>query len=119
MILTDREIEMGLKSGQLGIDPLPAIEAISSTSVDLTLANHGLVWDVPDPLTVELRDGFKISSIAKMQKQVAINPYKLEPKSLILGWTNEKIYLPVTSRLTARVEGKSSIARLGKFASLF
>jgi dCTP deaminase len=30
-----------------------------------------------------------------------------------LGWTEEKIYLPHTSRLCARVDGKSSLGRMG------
>jgi dCTP deaminase len=30
-----------------------------------------------------------------------------------LGWTLERIYLPHTSRLCARVEGKSSLGRMG------
>ena len=31
----------------------------------------------------------------------------------LLGWTIEKIQLPYTSRIAARVEGKSSLARIG------
>src|SRR5206468_12471609 len=31
----------------------------------------------------------------------------------LLGWTVERIQLPHTARLAARVEGKSSLARLG------
>ena len=31
----------------------------------------------------------------------------------LLGWTIEKIQLPHTSRIAARVEGKSSLARIG------
>ena len=30
-----------------------------------------------------------------------------------MGWTRERIYLPHTSRLCARVEGKSSLGRMG------
>ena len=39
--------------------------------------------------------------------------FRLAPASFVLGWTIEKIRLPYTSRLAARVEGKSSLARLG------
>jgi len=35
------------------------------------------------------------------------------PYNFILGWTFERIYLPHTSRLCARVEGKSSLGRMG------
>ncbi len=37
----------------------------------------------------------------------------MKPKEFILGWTVERIKLPHRSRLAARVEGKSSLARLG------
>jgi dCTP deaminase len=37
----------------------------------------------------------------------------LKPGAFVLGWTAEQIRLPHTSRLTARVEGRSSLARLG------
>jgi dCTP deaminase len=39
--------------------------------------------------------------------------YILEPKAFVLGWTEENLTLPAHSRLAARVEGKSSLARLG------
>ena len=113
VILTDREIIIALDSKQLFIDPRPAPAVFSSSSVDLTLDDSGLVWDINAPMLVELREGFKISSIARHQKPVSINPYRLEPKKFILAWTHEKIKLPVLSRLAARVEGKSSLARLG------
>jgi dCTP deaminase len=37
----------------------------------------------------------------------------VEPLSFLLGWTVERIQLPHESRIAARVEGKSSVARLG------
>ncbi len=39
--------------------------------------------------------------------------FDLEPKTFGLGFTQQRIYLPNRSRLAARVEGKSSLARLG------
>src|SRR6202034_2954534 len=39
--------------------------------------------------------------------------YSLVPKKLILGWSAEYIDLRNDARLAARVEGKSSLARLG------
>jgi dCTP deaminase len=37
----------------------------------------------------------------------------IEPGMFLLGWTIERIQLPHTSRIAARVEGKSSLARIG------
>ena len=39
--------------------------------------------------------------------------YVLEGKSLVLGWTREGVELHQHGRVAARVEGKSSLARLG------
>jgi len=39
--------------------------------------------------------------------------YVLSPNAFVLAWTREKIILPNHSRIAARVEGKSSLARLG------
>jgi dCTP deaminase len=37
----------------------------------------------------------------------------LDPKEFVLAWTHEVVEIPIHSRLAARVEGKSSLARLG------
>ncbi len=39
--------------------------------------------------------------------------YWLKPGQFLLAWTREDITLTTSSRLAARVEGKSSLARLG------
>jgi dCTP deaminase len=62
---------------------------------------------------------FKFSDLEKKYTtpiDISVNGYDLPsmpPNNFILGWTLERIYLPYTSRLCARVEGKSSMARLG------
>jgi dCTP deaminase len=45
--------------------------------------------------------------------QIPSTGYVFRSHSFLLGWTIEKISLPHRSRLAARVEGKSSLARLG------
>src|SRR5262245_56850741 len=39
--------------------------------------------------------------------------YILQPQSFVLGFTREKVRIPGRCRIAARVEGKSSLARLG------
>ena len=119
MIFTDREIRLALDQKTLIIDPTPSDDAFASTSVDLTL----------DPTVSE----FKASSIdrhfdpgradypleqvlGEATKQISIDdgsPYLLDPGKLILGWTREYVDLRKSPRLAARVEGKSSLGRLG------
>ncbi len=114
MILTDREIISALKFGQLSIEPRPHLDAITSTAIDLTLAKKFTTWDASPG--VPLRPGAKghsYSHLAKFQKQEIVDTFELKPQSFVLAWTTEVINIPYSSRLAARVEGKSSIARLG------
>jgi dCTP deaminase len=119
MIFTDREIKLALAQGTLIIEPRPADVAYSSTSVDLTL----------DPIISEFvakntdrhfdpgRPGYPLSEILKEEtKRIDISTvdrYELKPHTLILAWTTEYVDLRKSPRLAARVEGKSSLGRLG------
>jgi dCTP deaminase len=113
MILTDREIAIALGCGQLVIDPAP--RSFTSTSVDLTVESYGLIWEVPGGVRVYPGDAsYKFSDIVKsFQKSKPIKELVLKPSNFILSWTRETIELPVNSKLAARVEGRSSLARLG------
>ena len=44
MILTDREIQAAIQNRQIIIDPAPALDAYSSTTVDLTLSSSIRRW---------------------------------------------------------------------------
>lgn len=119
MILCDREIRAALQHGQILIDPQPASDAYDSTTVDLTLANDYELWN-DDPrgrsITIEPgRPGYKFSQLADMHPSHVMNDDGLivPPRMFFLGWTRGKITLPFISRIAARVEGKSSLARLG------
>lgn len=122
MILTDREIEIALSKGLIKIDPPPSLEAYSSTSIDLTLDpvitefNPNLSGDgietTIDPGHPDFVAEKTLSKVSE-SKQIGSEGYLLRPYTLILGWTAEYVALPSHSRLAARVEGKSSLARLG------
>jgi dCTP deaminase len=114
MILTDREIQLAIENGQIEITPEPADEAFSSTSLDLTLDDPGDVWErlAGQPIQPGA-PGYNYNQLAKRKKRVSLSGYKLTPNSFVLAWTRETVFLPSTSRLAARVEGKSSLARLG------
>ncbi len=120
MILTDREIKIALERGSLVIDPRPHERAFASTSVDLTLDSVFSVFR-PSKTGIEriidpALDGFDHdAAIAEVTEGQTIpaDGYALAPKNLILGWSAEYIDLRNDARLAARVEGKSSLARLG------
>jgi dCTP deaminase len=122
LILTDRKIRNALKRGIIAITPQPAADAYSSTTVDLTLAAVLRVFrnDQPKGLkqTIDPSDpGFKaIDLINAITDRVDIDPregYPLLRNVLILGWSAETIHLKDDSQIAARVEGKSSLARVG------
>ncbi len=118
MILTDREIKIAIDQNLIGLEPEPAAEAFSSTSVDLTLdpqartfrdeIGQGVVLDPGAP-------NFRFHSVVDtLTENVNIEPHlNLLPKKLLLAWTRESLTVPISSRLAARVEGNSSLARLG------
>ncbi|MGH6829266.1 MAG: dCTP deaminase [Rhizomicrobium sp.] len=115
MILTDREITLALDTRQLVIAPRPEIDALASTAIDLTLDDDALEW-MPLSSGFQIRPGhkdYKYSLASRFQKPVKVTGYTLGPRAFLLGWTKERVTLPVRSRLAARVEGKSSLARLG------
>lgn len=122
MILSNADIRNALKEGRLVIDPLPEEALIDSASIDLRMGEPLWVWN---PELKKSRDGdlridvdrfnFKELSekfLLEVPKEPS-NKYSLRPQTVYLASTHEKINLPVGSRLSGRVEGKSSLARLG------
>jgi len=121
VILTDREIQIGLTRKQIVIDPAPKSDAYSSTSVDLTLdpvltlfdVGQEFVMKVVDPTHEKYNIDAALKELTKSHTIDTKTGFDLEPQHLILAWTKEYVHLPIDSRLAARVEGKSSLARMG------
>jgi dCTP deaminase len=121
MILSDREIKLALKRDHIRITPQPPDGAFSSTAVDLTLHELISFWVPPqgqraEPLVVyPARPDFEVERLMHEHGTTLAIPaegFILKPGGFILGWTVEQVRLPHTSRLAARVEGRSSMARL-------
>jgi dCTP deaminase len=124
MILSDREIEAALTHGFIKIHPVPDRELWTSTALDLTLDRVLLEWDpeaVPGgPLRLRPHaPNFNLKALMddpRYATRIPIDPthgYELQGGRFVLGFTREIIHLPNRSRVAARVEGKSSLARLG------
>jgi dCTP deaminase len=119
VILTDREIKIAVERGMIQITPAPDDDvAFSSTAVDLTLDSTIITFDEPkdgiekiiDPAQASVSE--IIRGLTKSQK-IKASGWPLPPKVLVLGWTKEFVGLDIATRIAARVEGKSSLARLG------
>ena len=114
MIMTDREILSAINSHQIFIEPPPNVDAYSSTSVDLTLSDKFTTWIASPGVNIRPgKPGHKYSDLARFQNSITDRKYELKTMSFVLAWTAEEVKIPNSSRLAARVEGKSSIARLG------
>ena len=115
MILTDREIQLAIANGQIEITPEPDDEAYSSTTLDLTLDAPGETWSPfnGQPIRPGVA-GYKYEELShRKTKLLSIQNYTIKKHDFLLTWTRETVHIPVNSRIAARVEGKSGLARLG------
>ena len=123
MLLTRPALMKEINEGRLVFDP-PLIDGqVGPSSIDLRLGNKFVTFDAAvarqraitglsnavDVAGYEL-DGL-VESYGAMVDVADSAEMRLDPWSLVLGWTKEYIRLPDT--LAARVEGKSKPARLG------
>lgn len=105
MILSDRTILRMLEEGNLIITPLEK-EQVQPASVDIRLGNtFSIVEDSPTGI-ISLENEIKYKSITS-------DTYVLLPNQFVLATTMEYIELP--GYLTAFVEGRSSLGRMGLF----
>jgi dCTP deaminase len=122
MILSDREAKAALSRGAIRIDPDPSADSSvwSSTAIDLRLGTELAYWELPDPaVPLVVSPGHPDYDYLELVRQfgrtvpIPAEGYPVEPGKFYLGWTRETIQLPHRSRIAARVEGKSNLARLG------
>jgi dCTP deaminase len=122
VILSDREIRAALERGAMRMTPDPRTDPTlwSSTAVDLRLGEPLSTWvfpagEAPRRFAPGNPDHHLQALSTQFLRPVARTDdgYLIEPGHFYLGWTEERIQLPHRSRLAARVEGKSSLARLG------
>jgi len=128
MILSNLEIQKALDDRRLIIQPEPSPRRLepgekycpyNTHSVDLRLGHKiaipkegAFAYDFKDTASVS----HTISNNYNTQELTYDRPYRLEPGKFVLGWTYEKITLPITidpPNLAARIEGRSSRARVG------
>ncbi len=105
MILSDKTIREMLKSGELVIDPIDEL-SIQPASVDCRIGNHFLVVE-------DTHMGLLTMDNAIKYREIENDIITIPPHSFLLATTKEYIKLP--NHLTAFVEGRSSIGRMGLF----
>ena len=118
MVLSDREIWMEIGTGRLQFNPAVVSRQVTSSAVDLRLANQFTTFTPPVPgvrteIDVAEMDNPEdvIARYGDTQTLVPDEYFLLEPGQFVLTYTLEYVVMP--NYLAARVEGRSSLARLG------
>ena len=105
MILSDRTLFKMLEAGTLSITPLDK-EQVQPASVDIRLGNTFSIVEDLSTGVITLKDEVRY-------KTINTDTYILLPGQFVLATTMEYVSLP--DNLTAFVEGRSSLGRLGLF----
>ena len=119
MILSDHEILMEIYSGRLVFTPPVSEDLISPSAVDLHLGNEFTVFDASRikgvAISVDLAALENVEELSDMYgERITLaqdEKHTLKPGEFVLSYTQERVKIP--NYLAARVEGRSSFARLG------
>lgn len=125
MILSDVEIEEALKAGEVIIEPAPLDEQYAPSALDLTLGDETEIWEWDAQKLLKI-PGFQAGiDLSKWDYSILSQEYlkrmpkeedgtiKIPRNKLILAVTKERLKLRKASKIAVRVEGRSSLARLG------
>lgn len=131
MILSDAGIQKALSDGLLDISPKPTEGQYTTSAVDLYLGSTFYGWDKEKlslPGTTVHLDlsqqkyqstarGYLVKLPLENDGTFILRPYQ-ESSRPVLAMTRERVHLKPGSKLAARVEGRSSFARLGLIVHL-
>jgi dCTP deaminase len=108
VILSDHTIREELAAGRILIDPMDQAD-IQPSSVDLHLDRYFRVFRNHSMRVIDVKeDQENLSELVEIREDDA---FVLHPGEFALGSTAERVKLP--DDLVARLEGKSSLGRLG------
>ena len=108
MILSDRSLREAIAAGRLVIDPLDD-DAIQPSSIDVRLDNRFRVFYTARHPYIDVKQ--PMDDLTELVEVKPDNAFILHPGEFVLGSTLEQVGIPAD--LAARLEGKSSLGRLG------
>ncbi|MDO8751392.1 MAG: dCTP deaminase [Dehalococcoidia bacterium] len=108
MVLSDRTIKEELAKGRIVIDPLGE-SCIQPASVDIRLDRKLLVFRNSRRPYIDVHQD--LDGLTEIEEIPQDHPFMLHPGEFILGSTLE--YIAIPDDLVARLEGKSSLGRIG------
>jgi len=108
MVLSDRTIREHLASGRLVIEPYePSL--VQPSSVDVRVSSEFRVFHNNRQPYIDVRR--PLADLTDVVVMSGDEPFILHPGEFVLGSTLERVAIP--DDLVARLEGKSSLGRLG------
>jgi dCTP deaminase len=108
MILSDRTIREELQAGRIVIEPLGE-GCIQPSSVDLHIDRYFRVFRNHTMRVIDVKEPMEdLTELVEIKED---DFFVLHPGEFVLGSTLERVALPTD--LVARLEGKSSLGRLG------
>ena len=108
MILSDRDIKKEIKNGGIIVEPYDE-KYVQPASIDLHLDKEFLVFNTVKNFVIDVRQ-----KAENLMDRITIDddtPFILHPGEFALGLIMEEA--GVSSRVVGRLEGKSSLGRLG------
>jgi dCTP deaminase len=108
VVLSDRTIRAEIEAGRIMIDPFDS-DLIQPSSVDVRVDRRFRVFHNARYPFIDVRQPMEgLTELVEIQGD---GPFILHPGEFVLGQTLERVSLP--DDLVARLEGKSSLGRLG------
>ena len=108
VILSDRSIREALAAGRIVIDPLDE-SMIQPSSIDVRVSNLFRVFRNHSAGIIDVKQD--MTGLTELIEIPEDGVFMLHPGEFVLGSTLERVAVP--NDLVARIEGKSSLGRLG------
>jgi len=108
MLLSDRDLLAEIEAGSLGLDPFDA-SLIQPSSIDVRLDRYFRVFN--NSRYTHIDPKVQQDDLTTLVEVDGEDAFVLHPGEFVLGSTYEVVSLPAD--IAARVEGKSSLGRLG------
>ena len=110
-ILSDKDLKNYISKGKITIDPLESEKQIQPSSIDLRMGNEFKTFKLIRKPYIDPKDEEEIASYMESIIIDDEEPFIIHPNEFALATTHE--YVKVPDDLVARVEGRSSMGRLG------
>jgi dCTP deaminase len=108
MLMSDRDIRASIEANQIGLEPLD-MDLLQPSSFDVRIDRFFRLFDNHKYAFIDPAE--QQDDLTRLVEVAADEPFILHPGEFVLGSTYEYVTLP--DNIAARLEGKSSLGRLG------